>query len=239
MPALDTLLAVQERDTAIDRLRHRRDTLPERAALAEADARLRELTPLLADARARRDDVAREERRLDDEARALEQRAIETEKRLYSGEISSARELQAMQADIEQLRRHRSSVEDDELALMEQRESLDAEVAAFEAQIAGIEAGVADQRAALAEQEATIDGEIAQESGARGELTRDLPADLLTTYERCRAQARGVGAARLVGRTCQGCHLDIPATEAERIKRAADGTVAFCDNCGCILVPQP
>lgn len=237
MPALETLLAVQERDTALDRLRHRRSTLPQRAALADADARLRDLAPRVAGARSRRDDVAREERRLDDESRALEQRAIETEKRLYSGEISSPRELQAMQADIEQLRRHRSSVEDDELVLMEQRETLDAEVAALEGQMAEIEAGVADQRADLAEQEQVIDGEIAQERAARDELTRDLAPDLLATYERCRAQARGTGAARLVGRTCQGCHLDIPATEAERIKAGSGDTVAFCDNCGCILVP--
>jgi predicted nucleic acid-binding Zn-ribbon protein len=237
MPALDTLLALQERDTTLDRLRHRRATLPERAALAEADARLRDVAPHLAEVRARRDDLAREERRLDDEAGALEERALETEKRLYSGEISSPRELQAMQADIEQLRRHRSSVEDDELALMEQREALDAEVAAFEAQMADIESGVEEQRAALAEQERVIDGEIAQETTARDGLVRDVAPELLAVYERCRAQARGVGAARLVGRTCQGCHLDIPATEAERIKRAPEGTVAHCDNCGCILVP--
>ena len=46
-----------------------------------------------------------------------------------------------------------------------------------------------------------------------------------------------VGVARLVGNTCQGCHLTIPATEVERIKKSAGNPIAFCDNCGAILVP--
>jgi predicted nucleic acid-binding Zn-ribbon protein len=41
--------------------------------------------------------------------------------------------------------------------------------------------------------------------------------------------------------TCQGCHLTIPATEVDRMRRhaaASDGVgeLSFCDNCGCILV---
>ena len=56
-------------------------------------------------------------------------------------------------------------------------------------------------------------------------------------YERRRAQNRGAGAARLVGTTCQACHLTIPSTEAEQIRRAAGSVVAYCDNCAAILVP--
>ena len=41
----------------------------------------------------------------------------------------------------------------------------------------------------------------------------------------------------LVGNTCQGCHLSVPATEVERIRKGADGPISFCDNCGTILVP--
>jgi len=43
--------------------------------------------------------------------------------------------------------------------------------------------------------------------------------------------------ARLVGFTCQGCHLSIPATEVDRIRKEGDGALAYCDNCGAILVP--
>ncbi len=85
-----------------------------------------------------RDDVAREEQRLDDEARSLEAKAKDVETKMYSGEITSPRELQALQADIEQLRRHQRDVENRELEFMEQREPLDAELVDFATQLAAL-----------------------------------------------------------------------------------------------------
>jgi uncharacterized protein len=227
---LDTLLELQDRDTAIDRLRHRRDTLPERAALDDQSARLTEAT-------SRREEVAREEQRFDDEARSLEDKAVEVERRMYSGEVTSPRELQTLQADVDQLRRHRRSLEDRELEVMERRESLDGEVNGLDGRVRALEAEAQRLSAALSEVEAEIDGELSGESAARDEIAVALDAGLLEDYEGCRARARGMGAARLNGNTCQGCHLSIPSVEAERIRKSPPGTVAHCDNCGCILVP--
>ena len=50
--------------------------------------------------------MAREEQKLDDEARSLGEKATAVETKMYSGEISSPTELQAMQADVDQLRKH-------------------------------------------------------------------------------------------------------------------------------------
>jgi uncharacterized protein len=234
---LDTLLEVQERDTAADRLRHRRDSLEGRAALIRAEARRADLDARLAEVSGRRDQLAHEEQRLDDEGSTLEAKAAAEERRMYSGEIASPRELQAMQSDVDQLRRHHRSVEDRELAVMEQREALDEELAALRAEADAVHVEVEGLREALDRDEAVIDAELDGELAARAELATGLGPELLDDYELCRHRARGVGAARLVGGTCQGCHLSIPATEAERIRKSPPGTVAHCDNCGCILIP--
>jgi predicted nucleic acid-binding Zn-ribbon protein len=233
----DTLLDLQEHDTAADRLHHRRETLEERAALQGAEARLAELDTRRSELQARRDDASREEQRFDDEAKSLEERATEVERTMYSGEIASPRELQAMQADVEQLRRHQRGIEDRELAVMEQREALDAEVGKLDAEAGALESEARQLRATLDEVETAIDAELRSETAARDELAARLTAELLDDYERCRRRARGVGAARLIGGTCQGCHLSIPSTEAERVRKGGSGRVAHCDNCGCILVP--
>jgi hypothetical protein len=235
--SLDGLLELQEHDSAIDRLRHRRETLPERGVLRAAEATLAELTGRIDVLAGRRDEVGREEQRYDDEARSLEEKAAEVERKMYSGEIASPRELQAMQADVDQLRRHRRGVEDRELAVMEQREAFDREIGALETGATERRAEADRARQSLAEQEGAIDAELGVETAARDELAGATPDELLAEYERCRQRARGIGAARLVGGTCQGCHLSIPTIEAERIRRAPPGTVAHCDNCGCILVP--
>ena len=234
---LERLLEVQEQDTAIDRLRHRRATLPERAELERATVRLQEYEQQRAALQAQRDVVFADEKRLDDEARGVAAHAEDVDKRLYSGTVTSPRELQAMQSDVEMLRRRLSEIEDEELAVMEQREDLDGELATLQASIDALEREAQGFREVIASAEAEIDAELASVSAVRAGLAEPLPPALVADYEKRRAQNKGAGAARLVGTTCQACHLTIPSTEAERIRRAAGNEVAYCDNCSAILVP--
>ncbi len=234
---LDVLLTLQERDSTLERLLHRHQTLPEREALHEAEQRAAQLDAQLTTSRAERDRVAKEEQQLDDEARSLAGKATEVESRMYSGEISSPKELQAMQADVEQLRRHQRTIENRELELMEVREPLDATVGGLEQQRATLATEIDGHAAALGAAEAEIIAEMQVERSARDELAASIDPDLEREYERCRSLAKGAGVARLVGNTCQGCHLSIPAIEAEQIKRSGGQPIAHCDNCGAILVP--
>lgn len=237
MSALDDLLAIQEHDSAVDRLRHARDTLPERAELAQSEREVARVQAKLVDARSRRDEALREERRFDDEASVHEAKAKEEEAHLYSGSVSSPKELQAMQSDIEQHRRHASSLEDAELEVMERREVLDAEVEELESAIAEIESSIGRLRSATAEHEVGIDEDIAKQLAARDALVPAIPPDLFERYEKTRAKSsNGIGVARLVGGMCHGCHLALSATEVDRIRRLPGGTVDQCDNCGCLLV---
>ena len=115
--------------------------------------------------------------------------------------------------------------------------AIDAEVETLRARVGELESEAERLGAALGEVEGEIDEELAGERAARDEIAATVDAALLDDYEGCRERARGMGAARLNGNTCQGCHLSIPSVEAERIRKSPPGTVAHCDNCGCILVP--
>lgn len=234
---LERLLEVQAHDLGLDRLRHRREVLPERA---ELEARRRELAlceRATTEIRGRRDEVHADERRLDDETQALGARAAEVEQRLYSGTVSSPRELQAMQADLEMLQRHRSELEDRELEVMEERETFDSQLETLVASGAALGAEIERLTAAIAAAEAEIDAEVAVEQRARADAANGIPEALLRDYEKRRARNKGAGAARLVGATCQACHLSIPSTEAESIYRGGGAVVTYCDNCGAILIP--
>jgi predicted nucleic acid-binding Zn-ribbon protein len=234
---LETLLTLQEHDSTLGQLLHRHQTLPERDALHDVETQAAALDARLGVTRAERDRLAREEQQLDDEARSLADKATEVEKRMYSGEVSSPRELQAMQSDVEQLKRHQRTIENRELELMEAREPLEATLAELEQQRASVATEVDRLTGALAEVEAAIIAEMQAERAARDETAAGIDAALVREYERCRAQAKGAGVARLLGTTCQGCHLSIPAIEAEQIKRSGGQPLAHCDNCGAILVP--
>ncbi len=234
---LEALLIVQEHDIARDRLRHRRVALPERAELESVATQLRATQAQAGDVRGERDRVLADERKLDDEARSIGAHADDADKRLYSGTLASPRELQALQADIEMLRKQRSQIEDRELEVMETREALDVRLASLDERAAQLGAENVRLQASIAASEQEIDAELAEEDAAWNAAAASVPEALMADYQRRRAQNRGAGAARLVGTTCGACHLSIPSTEAEHIRRAAGAEVAYCDNCGAILVP--
>jgi len=237
MSVLEDLLVVQEHDTAADRLRHRLDTLPEKARLAEIEQQLAAVDASLADVGGRRDEVVRRQQRHEDELASIEAKIREVEKRLYSGSVSAPRELQAMEADIASLKRHGSDVEDHALEVMQEREPLDAELTTLEQQRAGLDKEADQLRQAIAAQGVDIDAELSTELEARKAAAEGIPEDLLSQYERLRAKQGGVGAARLVNGRCSGCHLTLPATELDRIRRGDADTLVLCDQCGRILVP--
>ena len=223
------LLELQDHDTAADQLRHRRATLPERARLAEVEARLGELAGRLRGASDERAEHANKQANLEHQIDASKTRKAELEKRMYAGTVTAARELQAMDEEVRHLGRHISDLEDRELELMEAIEPIDAT-------IAGLDQEALRLRAANAAAEADIVAELDKLATERAMLAASVVPALLTRYEQLRTKLGGTGAARLVGDSCSGCHLRLPAMEVDRIRKAAADEVITCDQCGRILV---
>ncbi len=236
MTDLETLLQVQEKDTAIDRLRHRRATLPERSALSALEQRLADLEARIAETGARREAVAARQSRLEEQVGTLDARVKDIERRLYSGTVAASRDLQAMSAEVTSVKRRRSSLEDEVLGAMEEGEPLGHELEALAAERDALDAESERVRSALVEAEVAIDAEISSESAARASIARAVPEEMMRTYEGLRARLGGIGAARLVGSSCSGCHLVLPSAELVRVKREPPDALVFCDQCGRILV---
>lgn len=237
-PELDAVLAVQSVDSEIDALTHRRAALPERAELERVLREGKSAHDQLTGLRAERDALSRAVKALDDQTQTIAAKAKSVDDKLYSGTVTSPRELQDLQADLDSLRHHQRELEDRELEQMESAERLDREVSAAETQLATMGRSVEALRTAIGQTESEIDARIAELTASRGDQTSAVPAALLADYERRRTQNRGVGAAALVGDTCQGCRLTVPATEVDEIHHDTTGRIFACDNCGAILVPR-
>ncbi len=232
----EQLLAVQEHDTRVDQLRHRGATLPERSELAELESRRAAIDSSTGGLRAERDALAERQEVLENQIESAKTRKGELERRMYGGQVSSARDLAAMDDEVRQLGRHITELENRELEVMEQIEPLEGELQAAEVERDALDTRADELRSALDQATKEIDAEISAEIAARQPLVTGLPADLLGRYEALRRKLGGTGAARLVGNSCTGCHLTLPAMEVDRIKRAPADAVITCDNCGRILV---
>jgi uncharacterized protein len=231
---LQRLLDLQAEDTAIKRLEDRRASLPETRRLAEVNENLAELEADLQIANQQNADVAREQERLEGEIELLDQKVAREEQRMYSGNVANPKELSSLQAEVESLKRKKSSMEDELLDVMERKEQISETVQTLGAEREEAARESAELTAKVEGLTGEIDSELRVHESERVEIVSTIPDDLLTLYDKLRETKNGVGAAALEDGTCQGCHTKLPAKEVERVK--SEGGLQRCDNCRRILV---
>ncbi len=228
------LLEIQELDTAIDRLTARVRALERGedllAARAEADGAERALGEL----RLKLDELGRDQLRFEHEIDSMNQKAAAEERRLYDGSVANARELDSIRHEVENLTRRRSDREDELLALMEIRESLEGEERAATARFEGLRSRVDDVAGTAADELQRATAELKERAEARETLAGTVDPELLDLYEDLRRQKKGVGAVALIDGVCQGCHEQLSAVERDRLKRATGPK--RCEHCRRILV---
>ena len=232
------LLQLQAHDSTIDRLDHRRASLPEDARLAELAEALDAVDQLTAERQGTLATVQRDQARLEHEIDMVTGKARTEEARAASGRVTSPKELTAIQEEVASLKRRQGTLEDELLELMEQRETLEAELAELATRREGFTAEQAEvtkaRDAALVEIDRELDGE-------RAGRDRVLPAvgePLRALYDQIRARQGGVGAAALVGNTCQGCRVSISPVELAAVRKLPPEEVKRCENCRRILVVE-
>ena len=235
--ALARLLAVQDLDTSITQLQHRRAGLAETSGLAALEAELAVLEAERSDASSRRAALAAAQKELEEQIGGISERRSSIEQRLYAATSSSGRDLQAMSDEVRHLTERRAELEERELVAMMDQDGVDAELAALRERMAPLEARVGELRAQMAHDELEIDAELASAVGSRAAEAALIPTALADRYETLRARLKGTGAARLIKNHCDGCHLELSSVEVERIRALPPGEVATCEQCGRILVP--
>ncbi len=236
MSSFDELLALQGIDLTIDQIHHRMTHLPERAARDEHLQVVRDHDVATEAVRARRDELGREQKRLEDDVALVEDKATSVDAKLYSGTVTSPKELQAFQEDVEALRRRQRQLEDGVLEVMEQVEPVDADLAQRAAERAGLDQRGAELEAALASAEEHLAADLADAEAARAATAAGIDDDLLARYERLRRDLGGIAVAPLTGSSCGGCHLQLSAVEIDRIRHEPPDAWVFCEECGRLLV---
>ena len=232
--SLSRLLELQEEDSDITRLEDRKAALPEAARLAEMNEQLEELGADIATATKNKDGFASDQSKAEGEMEILDQKIAKEEARMYGGGVSNPKELSALQAEIEMLKRKRAVLEDQVLEAMVQKDDYATTAERLTAERDSLQTEANSLSATVNEIASDIDAQLLKHRTKRSEVAATLAGELLDLYEKLREQKHGVGAAALEGGTCQGCHTQLPAREVERLK--AERGLQRCDNCRRILV---
>jgi predicted nucleic acid-binding Zn-ribbon protein len=231
-----TLLDLQAKDSALAQLEHRRTTLPEHARIEALEAQARELDGQRVTAETEVGDLERSQAKFDSEIELVRQRRVRDEERMSSGAITNPKDLSSLQHELGALDRRISTLEDEELEIMEQLEDAQTRLAAVSTEVERVGAELEQEASARDAAVQVIDAEASAVREARDELASLVPGDLRDLYDKVRSQHGGLGAAALRARRCEGCHLEINGADLRELADKPDDEVLRCPECSRILI---
>jgi predicted nucleic acid-binding Zn-ribbon protein len=216
------LVALQKQYNALDSGRTEKAAAEAaRAAHQDADSTLHATSAALHDAEL--------------EQKSVEAKTTEFEKKLYGGTVRAPKELQALQEEIEMLKRQRGRLDEKILTLMDDLEILRQREAETRQALATNEEALRAQQVTYKRAAEQLVAQARVLNSQRGEHARSIPPALLKRYDSLRASKGGVAIAPLEdGNACGGCKLGLPASLVTRVQQG--DSMEFCDNCGRILV---
>ncbi|MEO8330745.1 MAG: C4-type zinc ribbon domain-containing protein [Candidatus Nanopelagicales bacterium] len=230
------LLDLQAVDSTLDHLAHRKANLPEVAELQKFAAEQSAIRDQVVSATTRASDVKREQDKLEKDIEQVRQRMDRDQQRLDQGTVSSAKELESLQHEVESLRRRQRDLEDVELEVMERLEQIDNELTKLQADEDRLSAATADTEQRRLAALDTISADEATASQERSLLAPEIHTELLALYEKLRGQYGGVSVVAIKHRRCDGCRLEMNATDIARLREAPDDAVIRCEECRRIQV---
>ena len=229
------LVELQRLDSHIQSLQFKLKSLPELEQLDAIEKQIITGEEILEVATIELGDVEVELKRSEIEVEQVSDRIKKDENRLNSGK-GSPKELEQMQHEIGTLQKRKSDLEDGELEIMIRFDAAKAKVATLKSDDAGLKQLRVELQARFDEATKSISDEITSEESKRAAQIPNIESALLELYEKVRNSAGGVGAALLIGKTCDGCHLSITPVELEKIKAQPEDEVVRCEECRRILV---
>jgi predicted nucleic acid-binding Zn-ribbon protein len=231
------LLDLAEVDTELTRIDHRRRTMPELAEIADRETQRRAKQDKLVAAETILGDLNRDATKQETEIEAVRSREDRDRKLLKDGNVG-ARQVADLEHELQTLTRRQAALEDDLLELMERREAVELDVAHAKVELDEAERQLADAQKRRDDALGELETAQARRTHDRVHLVPQFPAELVTLYDRIRAQ-KGTGAASLRARKCGACRLELDRTAIAAIRAAKPDDVVRCEECGAILIRTP
>jgi predicted nucleic acid-binding Zn-ribbon protein len=233
IPALQSLIAVQELDTAADAARRRLAELP--AAEKQLDQQIAAATAALEQARGRLADNVQARRELEKQVAVVDGRLARFDD--HKAAVKTNQEFTALLHEIEVARGGKDELETQILALLEEADQLTAAVTDAEGVLAATRREADQARKALGAERAALEAEVARLSGERSAQTAGIDAALLAKYEQLLKQRRMVAVAPMKGDMCGACNVRLRPAVSQNVRRAVE--LVQCDSCQRILYPLP
>ena len=225
-----------EADRWVERVIAQRNHLPEMAELALLEEELRSLVASLKQAQVDQAPIQKKYSELQDGAEKLRKRSHDIQAKLDSS-TANARELSALQTEIEHVRELLSKAEDLELEAFLELEPLDQSVENIKAAAQPKMERRAELQAQIVSLQATLDDEIISLRSSREVCAAQVQSELLKAYEAAHKRVGISGAAQVDNARCDGCRIELSPLDFDRWKAQPQDSFMACPECGRLLLP--
>lgn len=197
------------------------------------DAELDEARRRLAAAEIELAPVRKDQIRVDGQLKMLTSKIESEEKRLYSGTVTNAKELQNIQHEVDSLKEQRLRLEDQLLDVELRLDSASREQTAAAQDVAAREKARSADVEGWKHEVRALNDSIARSDARREAQKLKVAPRSLAVYEDVRRRRGGMAVARVQGSTCGACRIQMPDSVRKKVFNSE--VLAQCPNCERIL----
>lgn len=234
--AVERLFDLQGEDTLLGQLEYRIHSLPEREKLTSLKEMKNTTEEQVFIHQAESVEQRKIEKRLELELSSIETRLMEVDEKLYSGIITTEKEVKGLQDEIGHLKERQDALESDLLETLGLMEETTSNIDEFSSQLEVQNDDIQSVEIALNVAVNELSEKVLETKTRREETVKVLTEEILTCYEAHREHFPADAVVRFDGPTCNGCHLTMSAMETDRIKGLEVGALTECSECGRLVV---
>jgi len=224
-PELAILIRLQGIDLELRKINKEKSSVPEylkelQEHLSSKEAELNELSERVTEIQKKKVDV-------EDEFELENVRLGKSQKKLSL--LKTNRECQALQKEINEIKKANTAREDEILAIMEEMNSLQEEIKKKKEQIKQDRRKIKAEQKRIKQLHERLDAKIAALTADRKAVSKDISPDLLSRYNFLKDRRAGVAVAAVTDGVCSACNMNIPPQLYNELLR--DEKILTCPSC--------
>lgn len=172
-------------------------------------------------------------KKMEDKVGLQSEKIKKNEQKLFSGTITSSKELVSLQEEIKTLKESNDKIENQMLELMIEIDELLEEISDTREKKEKLEILVDSLKSQINKQIKSLEEKVEGLSAKKDAVISNIPKDYLKKYEQLKNK-KGSAVGIFKDKICNGCNMQIPAYEAEKISDI--NKIYKCPLCGRMLV---
>lgn len=227
------LLDLQTIDTQLNQVKHRANSLPETALIADLSSQIEAARRTQAVHQGEVEDSKAELSRIEADVEVVETRIARDVERLEA--TSSVKDVAGLETELAALRGRLSDLEDMQLVVMERIEEQEKIAGTSADEVQELEAKLNEAEESKAKAISAFSSETDHLKANRAEIAAKIPGELLGLYEKQR-ERYGVGASLLERGISSASGVKLTESDLAEIRAAAANDVLLCPDSNAILV---